>query len=49
MEIERFENIKAWQLDRELTRKVYGLTMKPEFARDFGERKVTLNAEPVNA
>ena len=36
MKIERFEDIEAWQLARELTRKVYGLTKKPRFARDFG-------------
>ena len=36
MKIERFEDIEAWQLARELTRKVYGLTKKPKFARDFG-------------
>ena len=36
MKIERFEDIDAWQLARELTRKVYGLTKKAEFARDFG-------------
>ncbi len=36
MKIERFEDIEAWQLARELTRKVYNLTKKPEFARDFG-------------
>jgi hypothetical protein len=34
--IERFEDIEAWQLARELTRKVYGLTRKNKFARDFG-------------
>jgi four helix bundle protein len=34
--IERFEDIEAWKLPRELTRKVYELTKKPEFARDFG-------------
>ena len=28
MRIERFEDIEAWQLARELTRKVYGLTRK---------------------
>ena len=28
MRIERFEDIEAWQLARELTRKVYGLTKK---------------------
>ena len=38
MKIKRFENIEAWQLARELARKVYGLTKKTEFARDFGLR-----------
>ena len=36
MKIERFEDIEAWQLARELTRKVYNLTKKPKFARNFG-------------
>jgi four helix bundle protein len=36
MRIERFEDIEAWQLDRELTCKVYCLTKKAKFARDFG-------------
>ena len=36
MKIERFEDIEAWQLARELTRKVYKLTKNPEFARDYG-------------
>ena len=36
MRIERFEDIEAWQLARELARKVYDLTKKPKFARDFG-------------
>ena len=36
MKIERFEDIEAWQLARELTRQVYELTKKPRFARDFG-------------
>ena len=36
MRIERFEDIEAWQLARELTHKVYGLTKKTKFARDFG-------------
>ena len=39
MKIERFEDIEAWQLARELTRKVYDLTKKPEFARDFGLKR----------
>jgi four helix bundle protein len=36
MKIERFEDIKAWQLARVLTEKIYCLTKKAEFARDFG-------------
>jgi len=44
MGIERFKDIdppaawriEAWQLARELTHKVYGLTKKAKFARDFG-------------
>ena len=36
MKIERFEDIETWQLARELTRKVYELTKKPRFTRDFG-------------
>lgn len=36
MKIERFEDIEAWQLARELTRKVYELTKRPLFVRDFG-------------
>jgi four helix bundle protein len=36
LKIERFEEIEAWQLARELTRKVYSLTKKPELARDYG-------------
>ena len=36
MKIERFEDIEAWQLARELTRKVYCLTKKTGFARDYG-------------
>jgi len=36
LKIERFEDIEAWQLARELTRKVYSLTKKSQFARDYG-------------
>ena len=36
MRIDRFEDIEAWQLARELAHKVYGLTKKANFARDFG-------------
>ena len=39
MKIERFEDIDAWQLARELTRKVYGLTKKTKFTHDFGLKK----------
>jgi four helix bundle protein len=36
--IKRFEDIEAWQLARQLACKVYGLTKKTKFARDFGLR-----------
>jgi four helix bundle protein len=36
MKIERFEDIEAWQLARELTRKVYRLTKKSRFSKDYG-------------
>ena len=39
MKIVRFEGIEAWQLARELTRKVYGLTKKAGFSHDFGLRR----------
>ena len=39
MRINRFEDIEAWQLARDLTLKVYGLTKKTEFSRDFGLRR----------
>jgi four helix bundle protein len=35
MRIERFEDIEAWQLARELTRSVYRTTKKPGFRSDF--------------
>ena len=49
MKIERFEDIdppavwriEAWQLARELTRKVYRLTKKPGFAKDYGLKRQT--------
>ena len=44
MKIERFEDIEAWQLARELTRKVYRLTKRPEFAKDYGLKKQIQNA-----
>jgi len=44
MRIERFEDIEAWQLARELARKVYSLTKKAKFSRDFGLRGQIQNA-----
>ena len=32
----RFEDIDAWQRSRELTNKIYKITSKGDFARDFG-------------
>ena len=47
MKIERFEDIEAWQLARELTRKVCRLTKKPGFAKDYGlKSQITQNLEP---
>ena len=36
MKIERFEDIEAWELARELTQNVYQLTRKDDFSRDYG-------------
>ena len=36
MKIEKFEDIEAWKLARELTRNIYRSTKKPGFAKDFG-------------
>jgi len=53
MKIERFEDIEAWQpveslkvvrLARELTRKVYRLTKKPGFAKDYGLKRQVQDA-----
>lgn len=44
MKIERFEEIQAWQLARELTRKVYRLTKRAEFSRDYGLKDQIRNA-----
>jgi four helix bundle protein len=38
MGIERFEDIKAWQAARELTRSIYAATRQESFSRDFGLR-----------
>ena len=39
MKIERFEDIEAWPLARELTRKIYCLTKKSKFSKDFGLKR----------
>ena len=39
MRIDRFEDIEAWLLARELARKVYRLTKKPKFTRDYGLKR----------
>lgn len=39
MKIEHFENIEAWQLARELTSKVYRLTKKTNFEKDYGLKR----------
>ncbi len=44
MRLDRFEDIEAWQLARELTRKIYSLTKKAKFDRDFGLRGQIQNA-----
>ena len=44
MRIDRFEDIEAWQLARELSRKVYNLTMRGKFAHDFGSKGQIQNA-----
>ena len=36
--LERFEDVDAWKVARELTKSVYQITAAGEFARDFGLR-----------
>jgi four helix bundle protein len=36
--IERFEDIEAWQLAREMTKAIYAISNDGAFARDFGLR-----------
>ena len=36
MKIERFEDIKAWQEARKLTRMIYGFSNRGRFEKDFG-------------
>jgi len=38
MVIGRFEEIEAWQMARELTKKVYSVAKRGAFAKDFGLR-----------
>ncbi|MGA2053509.1 MAG: four helix bundle protein, partial [Opitutales bacterium] len=35
MKIERFEDVRAWQIARELTRAIYTATAHGIFAKDF--------------
>ena len=44
MKIERFEDIKAWQEARKLTKLVYTLTGRSSFAKDHGLRNQTRRA-----
>ena len=38
MAIRQFEEIEAWQMARELTRRVYSTALRGAFAKDFGLR-----------
>jgi len=44
MKTERFERIEAWQLARMLTQKVYRLTKKSQFSKDYGLKRQIQNA-----
>jgi len=44
MKIKSFEEIEAWQLARELTQKIYRITRKDKFSRDFGLKRQIQNA-----
>jgi four helix bundle protein len=44
MKIDRFEEIEAWQLARDLAKKTYTLTSKGKFARDYGLSRQIQNA-----
>lgn len=33
--IERFEDIKAWQLAREICKLIHGFTLRPAFSKDY--------------
>jgi len=36
--IQRFEDLEAWKIAREVTREVYAVSRQGDFARDFGLR-----------
>jgi four helix bundle protein len=36
MKIQRFEDLEAWQIARELTNHIYTITKKESICRDFG-------------
>jgi len=42
--IERFEDIKAWQCAKQLTKQVYDITSDSHFAKDFALRDQTRRA-----
>ncbi len=48
MRIDRFEDIEAWQLARELTQKVYCLMKKSSFAKDYGLKRQVLQYEDLS-
>lgn len=38
MKIEKFEDLDSWKVARELTNKIYSITKKEKFSKDFGLR-----------
>lgn len=36
--IQKFEDLEAWKISREITKEVYGISSNGLFARDFGLR-----------
>jgi four helix bundle protein len=36
--VKKFEDLRCWQLAREIVRKIYGITSKGSFAKDFSLR-----------
>ncbi|MBS1271715.1 MAG: hypothetical protein MAGBODY4_00847 [Candidatus Marinimicrobia bacterium] len=50
MKIERFEDIEAWKMARELTQRIYSLTQNGNFAKDFGlKNQITRAAVSIMA